>query len=158
MLGYSGGLAISLLGKANFEGFTVVGVSEDVSSNTFFNIVSEELPYAWLPVSLTVMVSTGDLTTRHAPVSITPFAVQRPQFVRGGSFIPNDAVFLLAPESWYFTAPREGFTVPVGVPVVIPMPSLYLGRYYGLGAQVAHSTGTDLTVSLIWGLLYGESE
>ena len=158
MLGSLGGQAVSLLGKGNFEGFTVVGVTEEVPFNTFYNIVSEELPFSFVPVSLTVHVCTGDLTILHNPVTITPFAVQRPQSVRGGSFIPNDAVFLLAPESWAFTAPREMFVVPVGVPVVIPMPSLYLGRYYGLGAQVTQATGTDLIVSLIWGLLYGESE
>jgi hypothetical protein len=96
--------------------------------------------------------------TSEMRIVVNPFAVQRPDDVRGSSILPTDIRWLLYPSSWYLTQRSETFDVPLSVPVSIALPNDPLNRYMGLGAVVGNPTDVDVRVSLIWEVLYTDAE
>jgi hypothetical protein len=158
MLGYSDALELSPLANGRLPLRVVVAVTEDVPFGQVDTIVSAELPFVPVPLRLTVMAMPKVTASSQFRVIVNPFAVQRPDSVRGSSFLPNDIRWLLYPSSWYVSKPEEAFDVPLGVPVSIGLPNDPLDRYMGLGAVVANPTDVDVRVSLIWEVLYTDAE
>jgi hypothetical protein len=158
MLGYSEGL----VALSNADGrpplVVVVGVTDEFLAGSAWAIVSDELPFVSVPLRLTVLAMPSAGTPVQSRVSLLPFAIQRPDAVRGGNILPVDARRLLHPSSWYLTSPEELLDVPLNVPVPIRMPNYILDRYMGLGALVSNPTNTTVRVSLIWEVLYTDAE
>jgi hypothetical protein len=158
MLGYSDALVASLLADGRRPQRVVVAVTEDVSSGFPKTIVSAELPFVPVPLRLTVLAMPKGTPTTDSRLVVNPFAAQRPDDVRGSSFLPTDIRWLLYPSSWYLTKPSETFDVPLNVPVSIGLPNDPLNRYMGLGAVVANPSDVDVRVSLVWEVLYTDAE
>jgi hypothetical protein len=158
MLGYSDALAPSFLADGRLPQRVVVAVTEDVPDGIFKLIVSSELPFVPIPLRLTLMAMPSAEVTADYWVGVNPFAVQRPDSVRGSSILPPDIRWLLYPSSWYLNGRAEAFDIPLGVPVSIALPNDPLNRYMGLGAIVGNTTGVLVRVSLIWEVLYTDAE
>jgi hypothetical protein len=158
MLGYSDALAPSSLADWRLPQRVVVGVTDIVLSGFTKILLSEELPFVPVPLRLTVMAIPNSVPDSKYRVVVTPIAVQRPDAVRGGNILPDDARRLLYPSSWYLTSPAEALDVPLNVPVSFGLPNDPLNRYMGLGALVANPTNEDMRVSLIWEVLYTDAE
>jgi len=158
MLGYSGGLDPSLFADGRLPQRVVVGVTDEVASGFIVILLSDELPFVPVPLRLTVMAIPDSPATIEYRIVVTPIAVQRPDAVRGGNVLPDDARRLLYPSSWYLTSPAEALDVPLNVPVSFGLPNDPLDRYMGLGAVVANPTDVDVRVSLIWEVLYTDAE
>ena len=158
MLGYSDALAPSSLADGRFPQRVVVAVPEDVLSGNITVVVSDELPFVPIPLRLTLMaIADSDPGSKYRVV-VTPIAVQRPDAVRGGNILPDDARRLLYPSSWYLTSPAEALDVPLNVPVSFGLPNDPLNRYMGLGALVGNPNDVKVRVSLIWEVLYTDAE
>jgi hypothetical protein len=158
MLGYSGGLDPSLFADGRRPLRVVVGVTDAVASGFIKILLSDELPFVPIPQRLTVMAIPDSNPSSEYRIVVTPIAVQRPDAVRGGNILPDDARRLLYPSSWYLTSPAEALDVPLNVPVSFGLPNDTLDRYMGLGAVVANPTDADMRVSLIWEVLYTDAE
>jgi len=158
MLGYSDVLAPSSLDNGRFPQRVVVAVTEDVPFGFAKTIVSAELPFVPVPLRLTVLTMPKGDATSEMRIVVNPFAVQRPDDVRGSSIPPTDIRWLLYPSSWYLDGRFETFDVPLSVPVSIALPNDPLSRYMGLGAVVGNPTDVDVRVSLIWEVLYTDAE
>ena len=158
MLGYSGGLDPSLFADGRPPQRVVVGVTDDVPPGFIVILLSDELPFVPVPLRLTVMVMPSGLVTSAYRIGVTPIAVQRPDAVRGGNILPDDARRLLYPSSWYMTSSEEALDVVLNVPVSFGLPNDPLDRYMGLGAVVANPTNVTVRVSLIWEVLYTDAE
>ena len=158
MLGYSGGLDPSLFADGRTPQRVVVGVTDFVPSGFIKILLSDELTFVPVPVRLTVMAIPNSVPSTGHRIVVTPIAVQRPDAVRGGNILPDDARRLLYPSSWYLTSPAEALDVPLNVPVSFGLPNDTLDRYMGLGAVVANPTDADMWVSLIWEVLYTDAE
>jgi hypothetical protein len=158
MLGYSDALAPSSLADWRLPQRVVVGVTDFVGSGFTKILLSEELPFVPVPLRLTVMAIPSGAPGTGYRIVVTPIAVQRPDAVRGGNILPDDARRLLYPSSWYLTSPEESLGVSLNVPVSFGLPNDPLDRYMGLGAVVANPTDSDMWVSLIWEVLYTDAE
>jgi hypothetical protein len=158
MLGYSDALAPSSLADGRFPQRVVVGVTDKVESAFTKILLSGELPFVPVPLRLTVLAIPDSDPGGKYRIVVTPIAVQRPDAVRGGNILPDDARRLLYPLSWYMTSPAEALDVPINVPVSFGLPNDPLDRYMGLGAVVANPTEADIRVSLIWEVLYIDAE
>jgi hypothetical protein len=135
-----------------------VGVTGLVAARFTGILLSEELPFVPVPLRLTVMAIPNSDPVIEYRIVVTPVAVQRPDAVRGGNILPDDARRLLYPSSWYMTSPAEALDVPLNVPVSFGLPNDPLDRYMGLGAVVANPTNANMRVSLIWEVLYTDAE
>jgi len=158
MLGYSDVLAPSSLADGCTPQRVVVGVTEDVNVGAPLVIVSSELPFVPVPLRLTVLAMPHGVPTVANRIVVNPFAVQRPDSIRGSNLPPSDARWLLHPSSLYLGDRAEAFDVPLGVPVSIALPNDPLNRYMGLGALVVNPTDSHVRVSLIWEVLYTDAE
>jgi hypothetical protein len=158
MLGYSGGLDPSLFADGRLPQRVVVGVTDFVASEFTKILLSGELPFVPVPVRLTVMAIPNSVPSTGYRIVVTPIAVQRPDAVRGGNILPDDARMLLYPSSWYLTSPEESLDVLLNVPVSFGLPNDPLDRYMGLGAVVANPTDVDVRVSLVWEVLHTDAE
>jgi len=158
MLGYSDALALSFLADWRTLQRVVVGVTDDVSLGTPKVIVSSELPFVPVPLRLTVLAVPAMSDTDPKRIVVSPFAVQRPDSIRGSSLPPSDARWMLHSSSLYLDNRAEAFDVPLGVPVSIALPNDPLNRYMGLGALVVNPTDSAVRVSLIWEVLYTDAE
>jgi hypothetical protein len=158
MLGYSDALAPSLSAEGRLPQRVVVAVTDFVGSGFIKVLLSDELPFVPVPLRLTVMAIPAELVSAQYRAVVTPIAVQRPDNVRGGNILPEDARRLLYPSSWYLTSPAEALDVPLNVPVSFGLPNDPLDRYMGLGAVVVNPTDADMRVSLVWEVLYTDAE
>ena len=104
MLGYSDALAPSSLADGRFPQRVVVAVTEDVPPGNIMVVVSDELPFVPVPLRLTVMATPRGVPSAEYRIVVTPIAVQRPDAVRGGNILPDDARRLLYPSSRYLTS------------------------------------------------------
>jgi len=158
MLGYSDALEAFSLADGRRPQRVVVVVTDDVFEGTPKVIVSAELPFVPIPLRLTVLAMSVVPDTDPNRIVVYPFAVQRPDSIRGSNIVPSDVRWLLHPSSWYLSSRAESFDVPLGVPVSIGLPNDPLNRYMGLGAVVANPNSLEVRVSLIWEVLYTDAE
>jgi hypothetical protein len=123
----------------------VIVVQGDVLSGSLVNLTSESLPYTFRPLSLTMY--TADLTG--APLSgngvyVLPFFTASPEGIRGGSSIPNDAMFYIDPGSTNGGFPGQVVFIPGAIPITLGDVDLLISRYHGVCFQVANATAKDL--------------
>jgi hypothetical protein len=158
MLGYSGALEAFSLADGRRPQQVVVGVTDEVGPGFIKILLSDELPFVPIPQRLTVMAIPESGLLGEYRIVVTPIAVQRPDAVRGGNILPDDARRLLYPSSWYLTSREEALDVPLNVPVSFGLPNDMLDRYMGLGAVVVNPSTAVIRVSLIWEVLYTDAE
>jgi hypothetical protein len=158
MLGYSDALEAFSLADGRRPQRVVVGVTDEVEPGSIRILLSDELPFVPIPQRLTVMAIPEGELLGESRIVVTPIAVQRPDAVRGGNILPDDARRLLYPSSWYLTSREEALDVPLNVPVSFGLPNDRLDRYMGLGAVVANPGIAVIRVSLIWEVLYTDAE
>jgi hypothetical protein len=121
---------------------------------------TEEMPYSFRPLSLTLVWSFVGVFDPASGENIlcTPFFAQSPDAWRNGNFMPNDFRFFFDDSSFYNGSASQVISVPLLVPITIPAPSFDIPRYHAFGISVGNSTSKDIILSAILHVEVIESE